>query len=114
MKELEIPKIDPGTEIVKPYQKEVKEQVYKQKPGHRVWELDLVDKTINEAKIEEVQGEYAGGVRLKVIKKPNCLYCSALNAKNADKQFLRMIAAGITMSSETSAQLKAFHANTAR
>ena len=99
MKELEQPKIDiKQQEIVKPYETQQAVNSLKKAPGHKIWELDLVTGFIGEAEVREVVGKIGlhGTAKVhNVIKKPNCLYCSALNAKNADKHFLRAIAVAI-------------------
>ena len=61
---------------------------WKKQRGHKVWELDV------KAKVEETRVKLkAGGyeVRHKVVRRSGCLYCSALNAKNADKKFMKML-----------------------
>lgn len=69
-------------------------QQWKHHPGHKVWELDLTDKMIREAKIDQVNVEVTKlgeKIHRKVTQRPNCLYVSALNAKNADKKFIQML-----------------------
>lgn len=78
-------------------------------PGHRIWEFDLATGEIAEAKIDATNVQIlnkpavpAGHVKIigtgstvlhkKVTKRPNCLYCSALNKKNALKKFIPMYA----------------------
>ena len=67
---------------------------WKKQRGHKVWELDVKAGVIVEAKVEETRVKLnAGGyeVRHKVLRRAGCLYCSALNAKNADRKFLKML-----------------------
>lgn len=55
------------------------------KPGLKLWQLDLAAKEIS-----EIQPEKAGiGYVLTVV--PGFIYCEALNYKNADKKFGKMI-----------------------
>lgn len=48
--------------------------------GHRIFELNLETRIINEIKVEK--GDKG---------KEGFLYCTALNAKNADKRFHKML-----------------------
>lgn len=74
-------------------------------PGHRVWEFDLSSGDIQEAKVESSTVKLAAGdaktntLHKKIIQRPDCLYCSALNKKNAIKKFVpvydRLIRRGI-------------------
>lgn len=62
--------------------------------GHRCFEFDLETKMITEAEIEEVvmPDENGNNVPIKRVKrKPNCLYETALNARNADRIFIKRI-----------------------
>lgn len=77
--------------------------------GHSVFEFDLSTGAIELAKIESVTNELnmeatvpkgytkvisqgKTTVHKKVVQRPNCLYCSALNLKNALKRFIPMYA----------------------
>lgn len=60
-------------------------------PGHTVYQLNLYTGIIEEAPIEEVNATIGGGIRKKVIRQPGYLYVSALNVKNADRKFFKMI-----------------------
>ena len=67
---------------------------WKKQRGHKVWELDVKAGEMVEVKVEETRVKLkAGGyeVRHKVVRRAGCLYCSALNAKNADKKFMKML-----------------------
>jgi hypothetical protein len=66
-------------------------QMYK---GHRCFEFDLKTKIIKEAEIDEViiKDEKGNDVSIKKVKrKPNCLYETALNKRNADRLFIKRI-----------------------
>jgi len=96
MKELQ-DKIQDKAKVVdqRQVEKSVKVQSLVPKPGHRVWELDLGEKVIREAEIVRVDAK-PGVMGVKVVKRvnmrPGCIYCTALNAKNADKRFMKMLA----------------------
>lgn len=74
-------------------------------PGHRIFELDLKTSTISEVVLEKKDvnivpdidirtGRIAGTTTQKkgeIKQKEGCLYCTALNAENADKIFHRML-----------------------
>lgn len=85
--------------MVKPVATQKLLQSWKKMPGHRVWELDLETKLISEA-TSEVTATLDGGVRHKVIQRPGRLYCSALNAANADKKFMKMLLAHTILNSK--------------
>lgn len=98
MKELE--KHEPGrTEIVaqKQVEKRLDLATLKPKPGHRIWELDIKEGLIREVQLKDTgdldlkRGAMGARVR-KLVTRDGCLYCSALNADNADKKFMKMIA----------------------
>lgn len=73
-------------------------------PGHKVWEFDLQTGQLNEPKYERVEAKLEpvaihskarpvtmqANTHKKVIQRDNCLYCSALNKKNAIKKFVPM------------------------
>lgn len=58
--------------------------------GQKVWEYDLENKTFREA-------EFTANDGWRMIeRKPNHIYCVALNHKNADRKFIRMITKAVT------------------
>lgn len=67
-------------------------------PGHTMFEFDLTTGEVSVAKVERVDARVVEKTQLglvntickKVIQRPQCLYASALNAKNAIKKFSRM------------------------
>jgi hypothetical protein len=73
-------------------------------PGHKVWEFDLETGEINEPKYERIDAKLepvaihskarpvtmTANTHKKVIQRADCLYCSALNKKNAIKKFVPM------------------------
>lgn len=56
--------------------------------GHKVWELDLGTLLMGEIKPTLSMD----GQSREVVKKENHLYCTALNQKNAIRQFNKMLA----------------------
>lgn len=64
--------------------KEIKWSIQKIHKGHTLFEINLANYSINPASYEDVTANIVtGGVKRKVIQKPNCIYVSALNQKNA-------------------------------
>lgn len=64
-------------------------------PGHTVWEFNLETGEIQEAQFKSVSVESfaphkQNTVRKTIEPKGNCLYCSALNKKNAIRKFVPM------------------------
>lgn len=65
--------------------------------GHRLYEIDMQTGDVKEAEFASVDMELSKlsenvrsqAVRKKVITKPNCIYISALNIKNAAKNFFK-------------------------
>lgn len=85
---------------LKPIKKELKRvSVLRPKGGQRVFELNLATGIINEVsfdvKNEAVDYENAVNNDFSVTKKlegkETCIYCCALNAKNADKHFMKKL-----------------------
>lgn len=64
-------------------------------PGHTCFEFDLATGNIETAKIETVTAKpdahYKGvhNIHRKILQRENCLYCSALNKRNAVKKFAK-------------------------
>ncbi len=95
MKELSPINHDTTHEVVVPVEKRRHIESLKPRPGHRIWELNLDDGLIREVKperVDAVPGEFGHKVVKKVTMKEGCIYCTALNAANADKKFMKMIA----------------------
>lgn len=101
MKELE-KHISEQTEVhsLKPVKKEVRIlTTLKPKPGQKIFELNLTTAIINEVlpdeKSESIDFKKAANndfsVKRKLTMNKNCIYCCAINAKNADKKFHRML-----------------------
>ncbi len=68
--------------------KEVKWSIQKLHKGHTLFEIDLANYSIFPATYEDVSTNIVtGGIKRKVIQKPNCIYVGALNQKNALKKF---------------------------
>jgi len=91
--------------VVVPVKKQKKTTVIFPLPGHRVFELNLSTGIINEVKPEKQNlslvpeidirtGLVSGSTTQKrgsVKMKEGCIYTTALNAKNADKHFHRIL-----------------------
>lgn len=102
MKELEIKEPDKlSVGITQQQTKQKKFDTLKPKNGHKCFELDLATGEITEAKYESINADYISAkegsksVHKKVITKDTCLYTTALNIKNADKKFVKMLLASI-------------------
>jgi hypothetical protein len=96
MKELE--KSSLATEALTKIEQQVKKSKMKGQvtlmPGHSIWELEISSRLIRRAKVEETVatiGEHGTGLSHKVIEREGCLYFSALNARAADKQGVRLL-----------------------
>ncbi len=66
--------------------------------GHTCFELNMDTNMIDKATFQEVAIDFgsvknnkAQGVKKKLIVKDNCIYTTALNVKNADKKFRKML-----------------------
>ena len=66
--------------------------------GHTCYEMNLATRTIKPAVFEEVTTTFPTPgntvrpmVRKKLIIQPDCIYCTALNTKNALKRFIQML-----------------------
>lgn len=59
-------------------------------PGHRVFQFNLATGEVTQAKIDSVTATFNGGTSKKVTQLPNCLYCTALNKRNAIKKLVPM------------------------
>ncbi len=74
---------------------EVKKATINPYRGHSLFQFDLKNKTITVAEFEEQNIEFLkldkawSGVTKKVIIKPDCIYISALNQRNAEKKFMK-------------------------
>ena len=83
-------------EVVKPVIKELKYigSIIPQN-GHKVWEMDVETLVIKEAIFQPIDYDYTRlmipkiKAKRKIIVTPNCIYCTALNEKNAKKVFKR-------------------------
>lgn len=67
-------------------------------PGHTCFELNLDTRMIDKATFQEVAIDFNAadknntrGLKKKLVMKDNCIYCTALNVKNADKKFRKML-----------------------
>ena len=58
--------------------------------GHKFFELDLQARTIRTIDLEKT-ATITGATRIKFVTKEGCLYCTALNLKNAEKKFIKML-----------------------
>ena len=102
MKDLNIQEVkEDKIEIVKQQVHELKkvfEGTFKPQKGHTLFELNLELGTIVVAEFDEVPAlDFNEAVKgkitsqKKITKKPNCVYVSALNKKNALKAFKKRI-----------------------
>lgn len=60
------------------------------KPGHKVWEVNLLIGTIEEAKYESANVVFDRGKTRTVknlVEHEDCIYIPALNKKNAQRKF---------------------------
>jgi hypothetical protein len=85
--------------VVKQKQAEIQkvlDTTLKPKKGHTLFEVNLIEKTIELAIFDELpnvnyedalKGQFA--VKRKITKKPNCIYITALNKKNVIKILYR-------------------------
>lgn len=66
-------------------------------PGHTCYQFNLETRKVTSAVFESVDMSYPiqdnrkPHVRKKLIIQPNCIYCTALNTKNAIKRFFKML-----------------------
>lgn len=95
MKELEQRIVD-QTEIrnIKPVKKTKCIKSFAPKPGQKMFQLDLSTMIITEAKLTNekiVVTKIGGHVKRDIVRNENCIYCAALNSKNADKRFHKML-----------------------
>lgn len=76
------------------------------RPGQKCYEFNLITGNISEAKVEVIANPFATGVKIdifsgtkegepkieqKVITDPNCMYTVAINRKNAERKFNRIL-----------------------
>lgn len=92
----ELQKISPDkTELhaIKPVKKELKHiGTLVPQRGHFVWELNLQTKRIQKAEFQKVDAEFTSQkVHKSIIVNPDCIYCTALNHKSADRKFFKML-----------------------
>lgn len=59
--------------------------------GHTLFEINCTTGQINKAEFEEINANFSGEVRKKIIINPNCLYISCLNKKSAKKKYLNWL-----------------------
>lgn len=93
MKELENPRID-KTEVkeVRPAKRETIIHRLRPQPGHGCFELNLLTREIRLAEFDDVAIRLEGdGIKKKINIKPGCIYTTALNLKNAEKRFIKML-----------------------
>lgn len=77
-------------------QKEVKKPIkligtVKPQRGQIMWELNLNDGAVNPATYNEATVNTKGEIRKKLIMKDGFLYALAINKRNAQKKFLKML-----------------------
>lgn len=77
-------------------QKEVNKEIkllgsLKMQRGQSLWKLNLKTKMIYQVKPEDATLTMKGGVRKKVVLEDDCIYAVAINVKNAERKFIKMI-----------------------
>jgi hypothetical protein len=60
-------------------------------PGHTCYQFNLITKKITLAVFETTTSNLSGKNGRKLIVQPDCIYCTALNPKNAIKRFFKML-----------------------
>lgn len=97
MKELKIhtPEVT-EQHAVKPIKKELKHVgSVRLQNGQIMWEMDLSTRIIKAAEYEEVVAVFNptdnSKIQKKIITKENHIYAPAINAKNADKKFFKLL-----------------------
>lgn len=60
-------------------------------PGQKVYELNTVTQMIHVVDLSEAVVDIKGAIHRKVVLKENCLYVPAINLKNAEKKFIKML-----------------------
>lgn len=59
--------------------------------GQQLYELDLQQQLIFIPKVEAAAVDIHGQVRKKYVVREGCLYTTAINVKNAERKFLKML-----------------------
>ncbi len=59
--------------------------------GMILFQINVGTSLITPAEIDESVIDLKGGIRRKVVIKENCLYAPAINIKNAERKFLKML-----------------------
>lgn len=59
--------------------------------GVRWWQLKLETGNIEEVSFDSVTAGYKAGVQDRINIKPMTLYCPAINKRNAEKKFKKMV-----------------------
>ena len=57
--------------------------------GHKIYQLNI--KTLDMDEVDPQTYKTEDGVMRKVVKEKDCIYCTALNEKNAIKKFSNMV-----------------------
>lgn len=66
-------------------------QTFRKLPGVDWWELKLETGEVNKVDFDSVTAGYKAGVQNRVDIKPMTLYCPAINKRNAEKKFSKMV-----------------------
>lgn len=64
---------------------------FKYYKGMKVWEMDMVKVEIKPAEYNQSTVGLDGEIKHTIIQKDNCVYVSALNKKNAERKFKKML-----------------------
>lgn len=82
--------------IVIPAQKEVAKEVkylgkLKLQRGQKFWKLDLKTRMVSIVELNKATVNLKGETRRQHFIEENCLYTVAINLKNAEKKFIKML-----------------------
>jgi hypothetical protein len=97
MKDFELHLKEDETELITQHLKRKKFQSLKPQAGHSCFELDLISGEISLVDYAEINKDFItanngdNAVHKKVITKETCLYTTALNKKNAEKKFVKIL-----------------------
>lgn len=63
----------------------------KKHPGHKLYQLELSNGEITLAQFEQSEYHIGGGTHHKLLFKDGFIYTTALNKKNAEKKFIKIV-----------------------
>ena len=83
--------------VIKPVKKDILLGKIRPQKGHTCYELNVITGAFNVATFDNEAVEFTKAIKgdlsrkKKLTMKPDCLYATALNVKNAQKVFARML-----------------------